>query len=619
MGIRRGDHDDLQLARLDAHEAQVRTDQPECLRDAVAAVVAHHHRSLPGRTVVFGDVAEERNAQFVLDVLAAADGGVENFHQVDDAERRGQTEQQCDEEDDDRAGRHGGAAAVGRIDDPGVVVGDGLGQFILLAFVQQVEVELLLDALLAGIVEQFGALAGRRSDARTGEALLAADVVQLDFERRDMRLERGDDRPPQRGQLAVEILDDGAVARCVAGEFVAAEHQLVVVLDLVGDRHVGDGDVGRDQVAQLGVVEQIVAYVLRHADLVLHRKTCGFELRTLGQALRGLRRDVVHLVVFLIGRDLAVYGVQFRTDDAQPLVDEVGRVVGDTVLVVDRLVVIAGDERVDDVLRTAGNVVVERNGDGVGLLLDQLDGDSLVVTRGHAAHDLFAHRNRVAEVVVGHVERRRHDEQSARRGDRVVEPPRHLDLVDLRILVLVGIGRGAVDELRERELLVVDGGQFERQRLPLVVVDEGDVDRRTAVEVLGAQPVFDDVVDVQVEPPYHFGHQVARFEHDDLVVDVAACRGSQQVAEGGDIRFAALLAVLDEDRSRAVVDFRRRVDIEKRARKADDRRQQEPEPVADDHLYEVVDREVDAVLVPFRRDVVYIAIFFHEKLAIISG
>ena len=35
MGIRRGDHDDLQLARLDAHEAQVRTDQPECLRDAV--------------------------------------------------------------------------------------------------------------------------------------------------------------------------------------------------------------------------------------------------------------------------------------------------------------------------------------------------------------------------------------------------------------------------------------------------------------------------------------------------------------------------------------------------------------------------------------------------------
>jgi hypothetical protein len=28
-------------------------------------------------------------------------------------------------------------------------------------------------------------------------------------------------------------------------------------------------------------------------------------------------------------------------------------------------------------------------------------------------------------------------------------------------------------------------------------------------------------------------------------------------------------------------------------------------------LYEVVDREVDAVLVPFRRGVVYIAIFFH--------
>jgi len=39
------------------------------------------------------------------------------------------------------------------------------------------------------------------------------------------------------------------------------------------------------------------------------------------------------------------------------------------------------------------------------------------------------------------------------------------------------------------------GVKFERQRLPLVVVDEGDVDRRTAVEVLGAQPVFDDVVE----------------------------------------------------------------------------------------------------------------------------
>ena len=90
--------------------------------------------------MVFGDVAEERNAQFVLDVLTAADGRVENLHQVDDSEGGGKTEQQCDEEDDDRAGRYGIAAAVGRIDDTGVVVGDGLGQLVLLAFVQQIEV-----------------------------------------------------------------------------------------------------------------------------------------------------------------------------------------------------------------------------------------------------------------------------------------------------------------------------------------------------------------------------------------------------------------------------------------------------------------------------------------------
>ena len=200
---------------------------------------------------------------------------------------------------------------------------------------------------------------------------------------------------------------------------------------------------------------------------------------------------------------------------------------------------------------------------------------------------------------------------SAGGGDRVVESTLHGEVVYLRIFALARLGRHAVDELRDRELLCVERCQFESQRLTFVVVNEDHVDGGAPIEIFAAQPVFHNIVDVEVEPAHDLDHQASRLKDDDFIIDIAAGRGSQQVAEGGQIGLVALLSVLNEDGCGAIVDLRCRVDVKKCARQADDRRKQEPEPVADDHLKQIVQRKTGDIFRTVGRRTGCIAILFH--------
>ena len=132
-----------------------------------------------------GHLAEERHGDGILDVAPAAHARV---HEGSEQEDHGRHEEPGDAAKHHHAvalGRDLRHAAVGRVDDARVVVSHRLGQRVLLAAVEQEEVERLLDLLLALDREDLALLAGDGGDAAFGGALVAAGVAALHLDRHD--------------------------------------------------------------------------------------------------------------------------------------------------------------------------------------------------------------------------------------------------------------------------------------------------------------------------------------------------------------------------------------------------------------------------------------------------
>ena len=113
------------VARRYVHEGHVRTQDAESLGQCVAAGFPDDDAAL---VLAFeeGNVTQERGADVLFDVLAAADGRVEHADQVDDAEGDRKAGQQADAQDDHRTGRHGPGAAVCLVDRTRIAFGDGI-------------------------------------------------------------------------------------------------------------------------------------------------------------------------------------------------------------------------------------------------------------------------------------------------------------------------------------------------------------------------------------------------------------------------------------------------------------------------------------------------------------
>ena len=582
VGVRRGEEDGAHVGSgRYAHEGHVRAQDAECFRQGVAARFAHHDSGL-AVTLVVGDVAQERGVDVVLDVLASADGRVEHADQVEQAEGNGQTHDQGDAQNHHRSGRYGSVAAVGVVDRSRIALGHGVVELVLLLFVQQVEEQFFLDFLLTRDAQDDLLLRRHSRDAEVGLRLLLAHGVALDFERRDIGVERRDDRTPHGGQQVVEVLDDGAAVRTVLQQFLAAQDRRVVVFDLLGDGRVGSrGRHRRNQLPDVFRVVQVGADVLRHVDLVFERKTFRLVARTFRHAARGLRGDVHHPVILLDVLDVAVHVAQLASDNVQTGLDELARGDRHAALVLDGVFVVGFDQRVDHVLGAPGHGVVHRNGHHRGLLVGHVAFHGGAVGVGGPSQRTFAHADRYPDVVGGHVERLLHHDLPHGGRDRVSVSRRD----DAAALVL---GDELVFEPAQPDFVVVERRDLHGERLVVVVVDEFHVDRGLAVEVAPAEPFAHRVVDRQVELLDHVGHQAPRLEDENLVVDVAAVLESRQVAERRQVDVAALAAVLDHDGRRAAVNLRGAGQVVVGRAEAEYGRKHEPVPVCDHHADDVV-------------------------------
>ena len=189
--VHRGDHDGVPRRGALRHELEVRAQHAEGLVDGVAPPLAHHQPARgglllppgqpPAASAHEGDLPGEGH-RHRLHVLLPAHPGVRAL--ADEEHRGGQDEPQGEGRQEHVAavGRRGGVRAAGRRDDARVVGGEGLRELVLLALLQQEEVELLLHLLLALDGEQVLGLRGVGGDARRGLLLAPLEAGDLRVE-----------------------------------------------------------------------------------------------------------------------------------------------------------------------------------------------------------------------------------------------------------------------------------------------------------------------------------------------------------------------------------------------------------------------------------------------------
>ena len=563
-----GSEDNDLLLRMGAyHELQVGAQYTERLVHDVTLARLHHNlanllRLLPEldallqRWAVFAAHAERYLAQEwdgdVLQVLAATNRRIHVLTNEDYHDWYQQAQYEGYQQDVAANRRHWLDVARRRGDDSGVVGGEGLGEFVLLTFLEEEEVEGLLHLLLATHRLQIFCLVRVAGYLGGGLRLVGLQVGKLGVEAHHEVVDAGDDALAHRRQGLVVVGDERVLLAGVRHEVVALQLGLVVLADLLLDARVLDARVGRQELVLAHLAGEEVADVLRHGD-------AGGEVENQLVGLAALLHELLcgglHVrqeVGALEGGDVLIHIAQLTLDDAEALGDEVGGGDGHLVLVVHPVLAINGDDGVQDVLGTGGEHILVSEVDDGRLLLAQVGGEVRLDLVGHGV-----------EVGTGHVELRglgwaaallaSVQELAVGRGyaDLDLADRRAIDMAELhfQLGVIIDLLAFLVDALEIREdgtsallHLHAQGGT-----LLVAKVEELDGDWQVlAIEGHLMETAVDGVVHVEVESLAGLQQHRWRLDGNQLVVDVALAAAESHVGKhGGDVAAYALpLAVL---------------------------------------------------------------------------
>ena len=371
-----------------AHVAQAEAHDAEGFNEGRVAREFRDERLARGVLHV-GDFAEQGHRDNVRHILAAVDGDVERHAQPDEEGGDGKADEERHEHDDGTARTHL-LVAERTFHEAHVGFVDGLLESHLLALVEEVGVERLLQGLLALDADALLLLVGSTGNLAREEVLVAAGIVELKLERGDVVLQRGADALAELLELAVHVADHALVLRGVVGEAVAVVEESVVGGNLLVERVVAEVERG-NEVAVVGAVVEVVVEELRHVELCFDGEAllacrAGFVHHELGRLL-----EVNELVALLEVGQLVLHAAQLGGNDADALVDELRRVLCHAVLVLHHVFLVGIVERVEHVVgalfvlfldgedNEGGFLVILRHGH---LRLEDIGGNG----HGHAAH-----------------------------------------------------------------------------------------------------------------------------------------------------------------------------------------------------------------------------------------
>lgn len=213
---------------------------------------------------------------------------------------------------------------------------------------------------------------------------------------------------------------------------------------------------------------------------------------------------------------------QILLDDDKALVDEVGGVDGNLVLVLDRLLVVDGDNRIQDILCLDWRVILQRQRQNRSLLLNLTDGKIRLIVANHRLNrnacdvNLLVEPRAVHKVCWGKL-------HIARRGlDRVLQAPRE----DFTL--------GSIGKIAQLNHIALAQRSNEADILLLVILREGQRNRRACIALVVAQAILNLVAHVGVQALDYVAEEVLRAETinlvghidlvDEIIVTVETCR-----------------------------------------------------------------------------------------------
>ena len=172
---------------------------------------------------------------------------------------------------------------MGGLEHAGIRLRGGEAQCILFSFVKQVEVEFLLDVLLAFDGEHLALLARNLRHACGGLASTVGDIVDFGADVGVHVVNGAHDVLPHCIKRLVKVLNHGVVfTTATFKEFVATKFGCVVLADLVFDRPVADTGIGGNQFGGFRRITQVVTQI--EAGLLLEHEVFYLGAVTLALA-----------------------------------------------------------------------------------------------------------------------------------------------------------------------------------------------------------------------------------------------------------------------------------------------------------------------------------------------
>ena len=281
--IQGGEHYHVCLARfLVDHHVEVRPEHSVCLvhhvalrmldddlRIGVVHLLLFSDQAEPVLPGLQRDLRKERHLR-VREVHLAVDRRVHDADQEDDAERYATAEDHGHKKKHHLVGGHRIWGAVRVLDEAGVAHVHKGSDLVLLALLQEEEVEGLLHRLLALDAEQLKLLARAGGYPVKDLPLLALDLAGLHLKGGHVVVYRAEDRGAHSRQGRVLVRDQRVVRAAVLRQAVALEDEVVVFGYLRLHAGGGEAEVGGDQRSRVRGIVQILLDEVSHRELVVH-------------------------------------------------------------------------------------------------------------------------------------------------------------------------------------------------------------------------------------------------------------------------------------------------------------------------------------------------------------
>ena len=309
---------------------------------------------------------------------------------------------------------------MGRFDDLGVIRRKSLRELILLAFLEEEQVQGLLHLLLPFHGKQVIGLPGVLGDAAHGLALGRLQRAQLGLQDRQLAGQGIHDGRPHRRELVVQVHHHRVLGRCICQVPVPLENQGIIIGHLLQDGAIVDGRVQRNLLVVSLQGRQILIDRPRLPDPSLELRRLPGVLARLGHSHCACLAHVGDQVLGLVRGDVLVHVPQLLLDDGEPVADEIVRAHDLLVPLLHPLLVVHGHERVQDIIGPRQGHVAVADVDNGGVLVPEAG--------GNLPSDLVAHRVEagsgdldLASLSVPIVGRRHRDDAPERRFQRVTE------------------------------------------------------------------------------------------------------------------------------------------------------------------------------------------------------